>query len=146
MSPATETYTERVVTSTFQEDYQFNVQRSRDVSQSFDGLDEYKVTKLTVDKTFTFGNDETRKNWRQVTEKFQRDHKKDVYQSFYYGMEIDGYRPKYLCELEKGMKPAWVSGTWLYVFTFLLLSPFYRTAVSSVVGRKSYQLIKEIYV
>lgn len=139
-----EIYNEMVVTSTFRQNFEFG--SWRDVSQSFDGLEEYKVTRLTVEKHFTFGNDETRLHWTRVAEKFQQDHRMDVHQSFAYDMEIDGYWPKYLCELEEGMKPDWVSARWLYLSTFLLLSPLYRTAVSSVVGRASYQLIKEVSI
>ena len=140
----TESYAEVVVTSALTMYYKFR--SCSDTSPNFDGLDEYRVTRLHVSKAFTFANDETRRNWNEVAEKFQDDNRNDVYQSFSYGMEIEGYQERYLCELEKGMKPWWIRPSFLYIATLLLLSPVYRLAVSCVAGRKSYQLTKEIAI
>ena len=66
-------------------------------------MDEYRLTKLTVTKSYIFTDTETAADHLLKSTEFKKENKKDVYQSFEEHFGVPGWKPKYLCELEPGI-------------------------------------------
>eukprot|EP01083_Nonionella_stella_P295016 1002698_1 len=94
----TRTRREKVVTHRASMDYAYG--SWCDISKDVTGLDEYNLTKFTAYKQFAFADKATENDYNMKSAQFRRDNDRDVYQSFYYGVEIDGYKNKMLFEVK----------------------------------------------
>jgi len=129
-----ETYQEKVTTWRASDNYKY---RSwEDVSTLLVGMDEYLLTKLSLYKTFSFANEQTRFDYESKAAYFRMINNRDVHQSFHWGIEIDGFQTKILAEVQPGVKPPCLSSRHFWIFSLLGLTVFYRWWFEAQCGRK----------
>jgi len=138
------TYEEKVVTWRNSTIYQYKHWSDR--SPSYDGLDEYEVTKLNVHKQIIFANDQTRIDYEQKLMQFKNENHKDEHQDYSNDVQIAGYKNKCLTSLHENTIPEWLNLPTFFLVSFVFLSPVFRMYMTSKVGRKDYNLIKQISI
>jgi len=134
----------KVVTHQAAAFYQFTTWR--DDSMSKEGLDEYKLTKFSSLKTFTFANPQTQNHYNWHAQNFRDANNRDRYQTFTYGVEIEGFEPKILVENVPGSRGTILSDTFYYVATLLGCTVCFRAYFGGQAGRKEYLFKKEISI
>merc|ERR1712130_65415 len=117
----------------------------RDVSISTDGLDECKLTKLTLSKQITFANEETRKHLRWVEKNLKENNDRDEKQTFESWLEIEGFEEKILVENVPGSRGCISHESFLF-FSCLGCTTCFRTYFTCRSGRKEYLFRKEISI
>merc|ERR1712096_136877 len=102
-----ETYTVRIVTHTASRSYRYDAWD--DVSGDLPPLDDYKLTKLTIGKKWVFADAFTETDYynRQTNWIIRND--RDVSYDFSTKLNIKGYTPKVLAEVQAGQTPCWLN-------------------------------------
>ena len=138
------------ITKKIQQKYKYNQCRDRSIKLL---INKYRLTKLTMFKTFEFADNETRKDYDEKFNKFCEENKSDNYQHVDIIMKLNGFKPRVLVDniginnndnLDKQSK-FW-NVKWFNIFSCLLCSPCYRTQFNSKTGYKSYIIQKEITI
>ena len=132
----------KVVTHRASMNYVFNT--VRDISAEFKGLGEWKLTKLTTYKTFTFANAQTENDYNFKLQEFRRNNDRDTHKNFSVIMKLDEFKPKLL--IESGERSKYLTKDWYCLFSWFLCGPCYRTVFSSKTGVKHYIIQKEISI
>eukprot|EP00483_Globobulimina_turgida_P013330 UN13354 len=115
-----------------------------DISKDVTGLDEYNLTKFSAYKQFSFADSATQNDYNMKSAQFRRNNDRDQYQSFYYGVEVQGYKSKMLFEVKPGTKSSAISLSCYMISSFLLCSVCYRMYFAAVCGRKSFVFDKQV--
>ena len=141
----TETYTEKVVTHTAKMNYSFSTWN--DTSEQLNGLEDYKLTKISYFKKFTFANNATEVDYNTRLANFKATNNLDIYQDFFSGIEINDFKSKMLAEVYPGVRPECLKLGWYVLFSSFGMTTCYRMWFSSIVGsKKKYTFIKEINI
>jgi len=138
----TQTTTERVNTHSASTNYMFNFYK--DISGILENVKEYKLTKLTNHKTFTFADDYTRQDYEIKKNYFRSINRLDTYQDFTYGIELTGFKRKILIEAEQGAKPERLSLKHYIWATLCMFTICYRMWFSSISSKKEFVYNKSI--
>ena len=141
----TYSYQERVVTWRANTNYQFN--SWKDTSRELRGLEMYNMIKLRSRKIWTFADDETERDYYRKQTAFIEANKSDQNQSFFFGMEIYGFKSHLLAEVQLGTKPLCLDNTCYWIFSVLTLSVFYRYWFDSIsITKKEYTFVKQLSI
>ena len=116
----------------------------KDISGILENVKEYKLTKLTNHKTFTFADDYTRQDYEIKKNYFRSVNRLDTYQDFTYGIELIGFKRKILIEAEQGAKPERLSLKHYVCATLCMFTICYRMWFSSISSKKEFVFNKSI--
>lgn len=118
----------------------------KDTSVELTGLEKYKLTKLYCSKTWTFADNETSMDYERKKADFKARNNRDVYQDFFCGIEIDGFKSHLLAEVQPGVKPKCLDTIYYWLWSIFILSACFRHWFDSIVGRKKYTFVKQLSI
>eukprot|EP01083_Nonionella_stella_P010603 30168_1 len=136
--------TVKVITHKFETEYSYK--RSRD-HYTRCVLNEYELTRLTLFKTFTFADSDTKTDYERKFNAFCDEHHKDDYQHVDVLMKIPDefeFKTRILVNAKYENTGKYWSNKWYNIMSCLCLSPCYRVKFHSVTGIKSHIIQKEI--
>ena len=110
------------------------------------GLDEWNLTKLKNYKTFSFANTETEQDYTYKSKLFRTSNDRDVYQNFWYGIEIQDFKDKLLVEVQPGARSSSISVNCYVISSLALCTTCFRMYFASVCGRKKYVFNKQVSI
>jgi len=120
----TETYQEKVVTSTGTTPYRISFWR--DFSGEIPTLPNVRALKLSCKKLYRYADKQSKKNQRAQKARILSDNKRDTYISGTTVFTIDGYRPYILLLRDKTSRPCFLHLAWYIIFTIVTLNYPYR--------------------
>jgi len=137
-----ETYTVRVDTHSARGHYQYD--SWDDVSGKLPSLEDYKLTKLTIGKSWMFADAFTEVDYSNRKSWFIAYNDRDVSYDFSTSLSIPGHREKILAEVVPGATPCCLNNGWYWLMNILGLSVCFRWYFTSVSGRRDFNLIKRV--
>ena len=97
-------------------------------------------------QTFSFANAQTENDYNLKAQQFRQNNDFDVYQNFWYGVEIKDFEKKLLVEVHPGARSSVISLNCYLISSFLLCTTCFRMHFVSVCGRKKYVFNKQISI
>lgn len=113
-----------------------------DITKPLTGMDQYRLTKLKVEKRFTFGNNATRNQFNSQKVFFRESNDRDTHMDFTETFIVPGFESRILCEAVEGYRPWCLNWGFYLLFHFMFLGPCYRWWFSSICGKKELDIVK----